>query len=83
MRLERVRFEEGRCKGCSLCVTVCPVHIIHLDDRINRLGYHPATVVEQEKCTSCTLCAIVCPDLVIEVFRPTKKVSAQAGAAVG
>lgn len=81
--LERVRFEEDRCKGCSLCISVCPVDIIHFAERINRLGYHPAAVVEQEKCISCTLCAIVCPDLVIEVFRPLKKASSEAGVAVG
>lgn len=80
--LERVRFEEDRCKGCSLCVSVCPVHIIHLDDRLNRLGHRPATVTDQEKCISCTLCAIVCPDLVIEVFRPVKAATTEAGVAL-
>lgn len=83
VRLERVRFEEDRCKGCSLCISVCPVQIIRFDSRLNRLGHHPATVVEQDKCISCTLCAIVCPDLVIEVFRPLKKEPAGAGVAVG
>lgn len=81
--MERVRFQEDRCKGCSLCVTVCPVHIIHIADRLNRLGHRPATVAEQDKCISCTLCAIVCPDLVIEVFRPTETAPAEAGVAVG
>lgn len=83
MGVERVRFREDRCKGCSLCVSVCPVQIIRLADRVNRLGYRPAAVAEQEKCIGCTLCAIVCPDLVIEVFRPRKGTPVGAGVAVG
>lgn len=68
--MERVRFDEDRCKGCGLCVMICPQRIITLSERLNSLGYRPARVLDQERCTSCTLCAIMCPDLVIEVFRP-------------
>lgn len=78
--MERVRFHEDDCKGCGLCVSVCPKNIIFLAERINRLGYHPATVVAQDECISCTLCAVMCPDLVIEVFRPARgAVPAAAG----
>ena len=66
----RVEFDVDRCKGCSLCVTACPVHIVQLDDsRINNKGYHPAGVQEMEKCIACTNCATICPDLVIRVYR--------------
>lgn len=41
---------------------------------INIMGFHPATVEEQEKCTGCATCASICPDLVIEVEREVKKV---------
>jgi len=28
-----------RCKGCELCITACPHHVLALDDRVvNRLG---------------------------------------------
>lgn len=42
--------------------------------RTNEMGYHPATVTQQEKCTGCALCALMCPDLVIEVEREEKVV---------
>jgi 2-oxoglutarate ferredoxin oxidoreductase subunit delta len=71
--VERVVFNEDRCKGCELCISVCPQKIVFMADRINKLGYRPATVVDQDKCTSCTFCAKICPDLVIEVFRPAKE----------
>lgn len=66
----KVTFDENRCKGCGLCVTVCPVKIIELDkERINVKGYNPATVYEMDKCIACTSCATICPDSVITVER--------------
>lgn len=70
--MARVTFREERCKACELCTTVCPKDIIVMSGRINEMGYHPATVLEQEKCTGCALCALICPDLVIEVERKAK-----------
>ena len=70
---ERVVFNEERCKGCELCVEVCPERIVHLAEHLNRKGFHPATVTEQERCTGCTFCARMCPDLVITVYRSEKR----------
>jgi len=66
----RVTFEEDLCKGCSLCVSVCPTNIITLDNnRINSKGYHPAIVTDMDNCIGCAHCALMCPDLVITVER--------------
>ena len=66
--MNRVTFREDRCKGCELCVSVCPKKIIKLaDDRLNSKGFKPAEVIEQDKCIACAFCATICPDLVIEV----------------
>ena len=36
----RVSFNEDTCKGCGLCVSVCPVKILKLDtSRVNAIGY--------------------------------------------
>lgn len=67
--MQRVVFNEERCKGCELCTTVCPRKIIFMADRLNKQGFHPATVEEQDKCTSCAICARICPDMVIEVYK--------------
>ena len=46
----KVTFNSDRCKGCELCTTVCPKHIVVIDkDVINRKGYHPATVSDMEQ----------------------------------
>ncbi len=70
MATGRVTFRQDRCKGCGLCVSVCPKKIIFLDENItNRKGYHPATVEEMDKCIGCANCARMCPDSIIAVER--------------
>ncbi|MFD1636056.1 indolepyruvate ferredoxin oxidoreductase subunit alpha [Evansella tamaricis] len=68
----RIIIKEDYCKGCSLCIAFCPQEIIQLANRLNRNGYRPAEVLDQNKCTSCAACARMCPDSVISVFRPEK-----------
>ena len=64
----KVTFRQDRCKGCELCVSVCPKGIVVIDASItNRKGYHPATVKEMEKCIACASCAKICPDSIITV----------------
>jgi 2-oxoglutarate ferredoxin oxidoreductase subunit delta len=69
----RIVVDEEMCKGCELCTTVCPYHLISMADHYNAKGYRPAVLVDPEgRCTGCTLCAMMCPDAVITVFRQVK-----------
>ncbi|MDR2525515.1 MAG: 4Fe-4S binding protein [Oscillospiraceae bacterium] len=66
--MARVTFREDICKGCALCVEVCPKKIVHMaKERLNTKGYHPAQVEEMDKCIGCAFCATMCPDCVITV----------------
>ena len=66
----RVEFESYRCKGCGLCVTVCPKNVIEIDvDTINKKGYAPAMAKRPEDCIACQNCAITCPDSIITVYK--------------
>jgi 2-oxoglutarate ferredoxin oxidoreductase subunit delta len=63
----------NRCKGCGLCVSVCPKDVLELDVAVvNQLGYHPVRLTDAAACTSCALCARICPDTVFAVFAQRK-----------
>jgi 2-oxoglutarate ferredoxin oxidoreductase subunit delta len=69
-----VEVNEDRCKGCELCVSVCPVNILALHSmKINSKGFHPVGVVSPEKCLGCTNCATICPDGAISIYVQEKK----------
>jgi 2-oxoglutarate ferredoxin oxidoreductase subunit delta len=70
----RADINAERCKGCQLCTTVCPQHVLHIDgSRLNARGFHPAFLREPsaaaEYCTGCGLCAVICPDVCITVYQ--------------
>lgn len=69
-----ILIDEARCKGCSLCTTVCPQQVIQLDRlALNDKGYHPARLSDPaERCTGCAICAMICPDACITVYRQVR-----------
>lgn len=67
-----VIFNLNRCKGCGLCVSVCPKQILWLDETITNVkGYHPSGISDMTKCIACGNCAKICPDSVITVTKTT------------
>jgi len=64
-------FDSERCKGCELCVSVCPEKILKMTDAYNSQGHRYPECIDEEKCTACTFCAIMCPDLAIQIYRLT------------
>jgi len=66
--MKTITFDEEKCKGCELCITVCPKKIIAIDkDKINKKGYNPAGVKDIDSCITCGQCAIICPHVVIYI----------------
>lgn len=67
--MARVSYREERCKGCGLCIEVCPKKIIEFSEKFNAKGYHPAIVKEenQKNCIACVSCGRVCPDMVFTI----------------
>ena len=63
----KITIDENICKGCELCVSVCPKKVLKLSEtKINDAGYNPAEVVNDD-CIACTSCARMCPDSAITV----------------
>ena len=69
----RPEIDPNRCKGCGLCVEVCPEKILRLAESFNSQGQHYSECFAEERCTACTSCAIMCPDSAIRVWRFAKE----------
>jgi len=64
-----LKFNIDKCKGCELCVVVCPKHILMIHEHeTNIMGYHPISVSDEMQCIACANCAVMCPDGVISVY---------------
>jgi len=55
------------CKGCGLCVSACPQHVIAIGKRINARGQFFAAAMDPAHCIGCRSCSVACPDAAIEV----------------
>ncbi|MGB9700243.1 MAG: 4Fe-4S dicluster domain-containing protein [Thermodesulfobacteriota bacterium] len=55
------------CKGCYICVEICPQKVLGKAAEISEKGFQQVVVVYPEKCTRCLQCEMLCPDLAINV----------------
>jgi len=60
-------IDSERCKGCGLCVSVCPKHVLELSKKVSARGYYPSFQARPDDCIYCTLCCIMCPDVAITI----------------
>ena len=66
--MAKLTFKTDLCKGCGLCVDVCPKKILQLaTGKINQKGHSPVEVTDESKCIACAFCATMCPDCIITV----------------
>ncbi|WP_066175570.1 4Fe-4S dicluster domain-containing protein [Bacillus marinisedimentorum] len=63
-----VGIDDGLCKGCGICVSVCPTETLSISNDANAKGYYPAMQHNADACIACNKCATMCPEIAIEVF---------------
>ncbi len=56
-----MEVDDELCKGCQLCIGVCPKSVIAISEKLNTASYHPAYYTG-ENCTGCSLCYYACPE---------------------
>lgn len=58
----KVDINNNWCKGCLLCVALCPKKVLAMQK-------NKASVVDPDACIGCQLCEIYCPDFAISVSK--------------
>jgi 2-oxoglutarate ferredoxin oxidoreductase subunit delta len=56
------------CKGCGICIELCPKGALVKDNKEKAVWQYP------EKCNSCGLCELRCPDLAIIIRKSEEDV---------
>lgn len=64
-----IDVDNERCKGCGVCVSVCPTQAISLNNKVNSMGYNYCYMSDPDACIGCTACGMICPDSVITVHK--------------
>lgn len=65
--MARMTVNPKYCKGCGLCIDICPKKIIRFSVNINEKGYNYAECFDQEACIACKMCYTICPDVAITI----------------
>jgi 2-oxoglutarate ferredoxin oxidoreductase subunit delta len=60
-KLKSFCIQREWCKGCGICVALCPTQVLVLD------AQSKAVAERLEACIACERCALRCPDLAISI----------------
>lgn len=55
------------CKGCGICVEVCPKNVWELVPAKDKWNGETVEVTDPNKCIKCMLCEIHCPDFALKI----------------
>ena len=68
----RLEIDQNRCKGCGLCVSVCPKNVLEISSNVNSNGYFAVFLAHPEDCIFCAMCCEMCPDVALTITEDAK-----------
>jgi 2-oxoglutarate ferredoxin oxidoreductase subunit delta len=69
-------IDTDKCKGCGLCLTVCPKNVLEMSNRVSPKGYFPAYQARPKDCIFCAVCCTMCPDVAIAITEQPEEIEA-------
>ncbi len=63
----KIRLNQAWCKGCYICLEICPKKVFEKSSEVSEKGFNPVIVARPEECSRCLQCEMLCPDLAINV----------------
>ncbi len=68
-----IKILKHYCKGCEICVDVCPKEVLDMVVTLDRWEGTIVEVIDVDKCNACMLCENQCPDFAIEIYNLKKE----------
>lgn len=66
-KAKQIDVDPKMCKGCHICIFVCPHDVLKKADVVDNRGFFLPVVADLEACVACRLCEMECPDFAISV----------------
>jgi len=63
-----IGFWYEACKGCGICVSMCPQKVWKMDKTLDKWNGTVVTVDNPNQCTKCMICEMHCPDFAIKII---------------
>lgn len=60
-------IDEIRCKGCGICISICPKQVFVLSLNRNSYGTQMPKASKPNDCIGCRMCEKLCPDAAIDI----------------
>lgn len=65
--MAKISIDKSCCKGCGICLSVCPKKIFVRGKKRNTYGTSMPDIADAENCVECGMCERLCPDGAIDV----------------
>ena len=71
-KITEIHIDEEYCKGCDICIELCPTDVFTKSEQINSRGYYIPIPEVIENCTGCMICELICPEMAVIIIEDKK-----------